>query len=136
MATRPHQKIDHAVIQSFLIPSAKTTTKGKRVKFSGSDTGCEDCGAGEDGIGVALATGVAGDTVQVVLEGHAVVPVLVGTGGATRGAFAKIVADGYTDQAIADGTTPRLLAGKFMQSGVAGDLVGLLIGVNTPCSTA
>ncbi len=135
MATRPTLHLQSALIQSFVIPATKTTTEGLRVKFSGADNQVEACGAGEDGIGVAMASGVAGDTVQVVLEGYCVAKVKVGTGGATRGAFAKIVADGYTDQAIADGTTPRLLAGKFMNTGVAGDFVGLLMGCPTPYST-
>jgi hypothetical protein len=106
------------------------------VKFSGADNAVEDCGANEDGIGIAMESGVAGDTVSISLEGFAVVEVLVGTGGATRGAYAKFLADGFTDQATADGTTVRFLAGKFMQSGVAGDRVGLLLGVTSPHSTS
>lgn len=135
MATRAHMKIDEAVLHTFTA-GAGGITKGKRVKFGADDLTVLDCGAGEDGIGVALEAKSAGDPVVVVLEGCAVVPVLVGTGGATRGGYAIPVANGFADQAIADGTTPRRLAGKFLQSGVAGDMVGLLIGVATPMSTA
>lgn len=137
MAARAHNKVQNALIQSFKVPATKAVTAGFRVKFSGADDAIENCGANEDGIGIALADGVAGDTgIPVALDGIAIVPVKVGTGGATRGLFAKFLADGFTDQAIADGTTPRYLAGRFMQTGVVGDMVGLLIGVATPMSTA
>jgi hypothetical protein len=136
MATRAHMKIDNACIQEFTVASGQAATKGYSVKFASADDECQNCGAGEDGIGIALNTAAAGQKVSVLLDGLAVVPVVVGTGGATRGAYAVTVANGHTDQAIADGTTVRRLRGKFMQSGVAGDLVGLLIGVATPKSTA
>jgi hypothetical protein len=135
MATRAHMKIDEAVIHTFTA-GAGGITRGRRVKFGADDLTVLDCGAGEDGIGIALEAAAVGAPVSVALEGCAVVPVLVGTGGATRGAYAVPVANGFADQAIADGTTPRRLAGKFMQSGPVGDLVGLLIGVSTPMSTA
>lgn len=136
MATRADYKDPTQLVQHFLIPSTKVVTKGMSVKFSGADNQIENCEAGDDGIGVALASGVAGDTVPVRLDGAAVIPVLVGTGTATRGLYAVTVADGHINQAIADGTTVRNLRGKFMQSGVAGDLVGLLIGCTTPTMTA
>jgi hypothetical protein len=136
MATRPHIKNQNALVQAFVVPATKAVTLGKRVKFSGADNAVEDCGANEDGIGIAMESGVAGDTVSISLEGFAVVEVLVGTGGATRGAYAKFLADGFTDQATADGTTVRFLVGKFMQSGVAGDRVGLLLGATSPHSTS
>lgn len=136
MATRAVSKVSNGCIQHFVIPATKAVTKGKSVKFSGADNQIENCGAGEDGIGTALTDGVAGDTVPILLDGYAVVPCLVGTGGATRGSYAVTVADGHTDRAIADGTNPRFLRGKFMQTGVAGDIVGLLVGCTTPTPTA
>lgn len=136
MATRAHQILDFAIIRPFKVPTSKTVANGQRVKFSGADDQVEVCGAGEDGFAIAMKDGVAGDIVECLLEGHAVAKVKVGTGGATRGLFAIATADGFKDQAIADGTTPRLFAGKFLQTGVVGDLVGMLLGVSTPCSTA
>lgn len=135
MATNAHDIEIYSLIRPYLIPATKAVTKGFRVKFSGADNQVENCGAGEDGFAIALASGVAGDTVICALEGHQVIPVKVGTGGATRGAFARCVADGMTDVTIADGTTPRNIPGKFLQTGVAGDEVGLLVGVSTPFST-
>ena len=136
MATRASQILESAILRPFKVPATKATTAGFRVKFSGADDAVENCGAGEDGIAIALETKAAGEVAECVLEGFAVVKVKVGTGGATRGAFAKTVADGWTDQAIADGANVRNIAGKFMQTGVAGDMVGLLLGAMSPKSTA
>jgi hypothetical protein len=137
MASRAHNKIQNALIQSFRVPTAKAVTAGFRVKFSGADDAIENCAAGEDGIGIALEDGVAlQNGVTVALDGVAIVPVKVGTGGATRGLFARFAADGFTDQIVTDGTVVRFLAGRFMQSGPVGDMVGLLIGVATPNATA
>jgi hypothetical protein len=134
MAARADNKISLGTVQDFF--ASGTVTRGFRVKFGAGDDLCVNCGAGESGIGIALADATTGQSVQILLEGHAVVPMKVGTGGATRGGFAVPVADGVTTQAIADGTTPRHLVGKFMQTGVAGDLVGVLIGCTTPTPTA
>lgn len=66
--------------------------------------------------------GAVGDQVQIVhLSGGGVIPVKVGTGGATEGSPAKVVATGFTN-----GTTGTELAGYFTQTGVAGDIVGMV----------
>ncbi len=136
MATKAKVKLGGACIDTFTVAAGQIVTEGFRVKFASADGEVQNCGAGEDGIGVAQSSATAGQKVTVVLEGVAVVKVKVGTGGASRGAYALPVANGFADQAIADGTTPRRLAGKFMQTGVAGDSVGMLIGISTPMSTA
>lgn len=139
MATRAKVKRNNSLHDVFGVPATKTATEGQRVKFSGADNLVENCGANEAGIGIAQATVVGSASnppVEVILDGYAVERVKVGTGGATRGLYAKSTADGFTDQAIADGTTPRFIAGMFMQSGVVGDYVGMLLGVPTPLSTA
>ena len=134
MATRAHSTPIECLIRSYKVPAAKAVTVGFRVKFSGADDMIENCIANEDGIGVALASGVPGDTISVAMEGHSIVPVKVGTGGATRGLYADFAVDGFKDRAIADGATTRYIGGKFLQSGVAGDIVGLLQGCPTPVS--
>lgn len=137
MATRAHQKLPFALIQEFTVASGQTVTEGLSVKFAAADDECQNCGAGEDGFGVALNSASSGGKVSVVLDGNAIVKVKVGTGGtATRGLYAITNATGHTNQTIADGATVRFLRGKFMQSGVAGDMVGLLTGITTPKSTA
>lgn len=139
MATNPHSTPERSLIRPYKVPAGKTVTEGFRVKFSGADDLVENCGAGEDGFAVALETVVGSASlpgVRLSLEGHTITPVKVGTGGATRGLYAVPVADGWTDRAIADGVNPRYLGGKFLQSGVAGDIVGMLQGCPTPTPTA
>ena len=135
MATRALNYQQNALIRTYGVPTGKATTLGLPVKLSGADDQVEVCAAGEDGIGVALSTQVAGDQVQVALYGWAIVPVKVGTGGATRGLWAKSVADGFTDLTTGGGSTARYAHGKFLQSGVVGDLVGLLL-ANSPTVSA
>jgi hypothetical protein len=138
MATNPQSTLERALIRHYRVPATKTVTKGMRVKFSGADDQIENCGAGEDGFAIALETvvGSATASARVALEGFTITPVLVGTGGATRGSYAVPVADGWTDRAIADGTNPRYIGVKFLENGVAGDLVGGLQGFPTPTPTA
>jgi hypothetical protein len=131
MAINATRLLDKSLIRSYLIPSTKSVTAGFRVKFSGADDAVENCGAGENGFAIALESGVAGDHVECVLEGSAVVPCKVGTGGATRGVHAVMAADGFTDKTLGGGTTVSHVAGKFLQSGSVGDVVGLLVGCNT-----
>lgn len=128
MATRAIRSEQFGLVKTYSVPSGKAVTKGKRVKFSGADDSIEDCGAGDNGFAIALEPAAALGQAQVLLEGSAVVPVLVGTGGATRGAHAVPVADGFTDKTLGGGSTVANVSGKFMQTGVKGDYVGLLVG--------
>lgn len=132
MATRPHERLDHALIMSFDNASQPAFTKGTEVKFGASDTLlAATTNADAAAIGVVYQANAAGKPAHVVLYGNAVVPVTVGTGGATRGVHAVRVSDGYTDAAtIGGGTTVQYIRGMFLQSGVAGDTVGLMIGMN------
>lgn len=128
MATRAKKKIDFAHISTYTVAATKSVTKGFPVIFSGADNEIENSGAGSDLImGVALETGAAGDRVQV-LHPVPVVPMKVGTGGATRGKKLKMAADGVTDAAAHDssGTTDDSIVGIAMQSGVAADMIGVM----------
>lgn len=132
MATRPHERLDHALILTFDNASQPALTKGAEVKFGAADTLlAATSGADAAAIGVVYQANAAGKPATVVMYGNAVVPVTVGTGGATRGVHAVRVSDGYTDAAtIGGGTTVQYIRGMFLQSGVAGDTVGLMIGIN------
>src|SRR5262245_32380914 len=128
MATRAKKKIDFAHISTYTVASAKTVTKGFPVIFSGSDTEIEDAGANSDLlIGVALNGGAAGERVQV-LHPAPIVPMKCGTGGTTRGKKQKMAADGVFDAPAHDssGATDDSIVGIAMQSGVAGDTVGVM----------
>jgi len=132
MAVRPHERLDHALTMQFDDPSQPAFARGVEVKFSTSDTLLvATSGSDAAAIGVTAQGNLAGRTASVVLYGTAVMPVTVGTGGATRGTLAVRVSDGYTDAAtVGGGTTAQYIRGMFLQSGVVGDVVGLMIGIN------
>lgn len=132
MAVRPHERLEFALIMQFADASQPAFTRGTEVKFNGSDT-LLVATTGDDplAIGFISQANAAGRTASVCLNGHAILPVTVGTGGATRGKQAVRVSDGFTDAAaFGGGTTAQTVRGQFLQSGVLGDTVGLLVGVN------
>lgn len=119
----------NALIVEYTVASSDTATEGEAVLLD-SDTTVDDCDAASDlAIGVALESKTAGEQVRVALFGHAVIPVKVGTGGATRGKFAVLVSDGFTDAAAhaSNGAGNQTSYGKFLQSGTAGQVVGLML---------
>jgi hypothetical protein len=104
-------------------------TAGRAVKRGSTDTEVTNAGAGDDAVfaGVALETVTGGSArVQVALPPGGPVPMIVGTGGVTRGVRVKLVADG-----VADAATTAAAIGTAVQTGVAGDLVGVLLGMDT-----
>jgi hypothetical protein len=136
MSSRALNVSSGALRKGFTVKTGETVTKGCRVKLT-AEGEIDQCGANEAGIGTAEEGGVSGQkNVTVILDGHAIIPVLVGTGGATVNSYAKPVANGYADITVADGTTPTFYSGQFMQTGVAGDMVGMMIGIPTPASNA
>ena len=120
------RKFEFAHIKEYTVASGQTATAGRCAVFSGSDTEVDDAGADSDlVIGIFLTTAAAGARTSLALFGP-VVPVVVGTGGATRGKKAVPVSDGVTDAAtLADGDTAKPTVGIFMQSGTAGQTVGM-----------
>lgn len=133
MAVRAHERLEFALVIPFANDSQPAFAKGVEVKFNSSDTllaATTDSDA--LAIGVTYSGNVAGRPASVVMYGSpAVIPVLVGTGGATRGALAVRNATGFTDAAtVGGGTTVQYIRGQFTQTGVAGDYVGLNVGVN------
>lgn len=131
MATRPDSNLRHA-LQDARTVITSTLAIGRVVKDGTSDGQAQITTDGVGAIGVVTelgkTAGAVGDVITIcLLAGGAVVPVLVGTGGATRGKLAKVVADGVTDAVPAGaGTTAVEICGKFTQTGVAGDLVGMV----------
>lgn len=132
MAARSDRFLDHILHVARTVEAAQTVTIGMVVKDGNADHECQPCTDGVGAYGVVMTLGAllgaAGDIVMVgLLAGSGVIPIKVGTGGATRGKWAKCVATGVTD-ATADVATPAGMdvMGIFMQSGVAGDIVGLM----------
>lgn len=129
MAARATDLTSKALVEVFKVASGGTVTKGMPVKFGSADDEVTVAGANDKAIGVALSTSTtAGDRVEVALFGYAIVPMKVGTGGATRGEYAVSAADGVTNQTLGGGTTVKYIQGRFMQTGILGDLVGVLLG--------
>ena len=132
MATRAIKKFGTAaVIGTYTVASGQAATKGMPVIFASADTEVQTSATQSDTcIGVALETAVAGAQVQVLHYGP-IVPVLVGTGGATRGkkAYFPAAVDGYADAPAhsSSGSTNNAILGVFMQTGVVGDYVGMMM---------
>lgn len=137
MATRSDRDLKLALIKTRVV-TVGAVALGMPVKDGAADGQCQPCADGVDMVGVVTSLGNGyksagvpggvGDEVQIAyLAGPIVIPVKVGTGGATRGKFAKVVADGFTS-AAPDFNTPSSVhvAGYFTQSGVVGDFVGLV----------
>ena len=128
MATRPTQLSEQATQMRFHVATGQTVEPGRPILLSGSDDECAHAGAGSDlAVGISQNGGTAGDPIDAFMFGP-VVPVKVGTGGATRGKKAIIVSDGVTDAPDhdSDGTGNQAIYGIFVQSGVAGDFVGMM----------
>lgn len=124
--------LQRALIVTRKVEAGQTVAVGRVVKDGDADHEMQHTADGVDAIGVVVAlgplNGAAGDECQMAyLAGAIIVKVKVGTGGATRGKFAKCVADGVTN-AVPDVATPAAMnvVGYFTQSGVAGDLVGMV----------
>lgn len=135
MATRPDSNLQYTTKVIRIVETGQTVAVGNIVKDGNADKECQKAGAGDLGFGVVLAiggntqvtAGAALDKVTVGLLDVGIIPVLVGTGGATRGAQAKAVSNGVTDATHAPaGATSVGVHGIFTQSGVAADLVGML----------
>lgn len=135
MATRANRDLTEATIRVRTVVTSAVSLY-TAVKDGAADGQCQPCtdGVGMFGIVIAMGKdpsttpGAVGDKVQVAyLSGSGILPVKVGTGGATRGKWAKVVADGMTDATPSGaGTTATETAGIFEQNGVAGDIVGLI----------
>lgn len=132
MATRSDRFLQNALIVTRTVEASQTVAVGRVVKDGTGDGKCQHTTDGVGAVGVVVTlgklAGVAPDRVQIAyLAGAAVIPVLVGTGGATAGKFAKVVSDGVTDAAETV-TTPVAteIVGFFTQTGVVGDVIGMV----------
>jgi hypothetical protein len=133
MATRANQDLKNALIKRYSVKNGVTLAVGNRVRFGTSDSEVDlTSGAADDTqIGTAIEAGVgnaAGSVlVDVVLDGVVIVAMTVGTGGSTRGVKQLNAANGVTDApANGGGTTSRAIVGIAMQTGVVGDLIGVM----------
>jgi len=121
--------LDNATIITLLVENAQTVTKNRIVQLSAN--GIRLATAGSDtAIGVARDT-VTGDGAllcDVTLFGP-VEAMIVGTGGVTAGVKVVNVSDGVTDAPAhdADGTTNDVIMGVALETGIATQLVGVML---------
>ena len=126
MAARSNQNMTNAQTETFRVVTGNVS-RGMLGKFGAADDEVAPAAAGEQGFCVFLEDAVDGAmTTVVLLAGACIVPVKVGTGGATRGKHAVAVSNGFTDITPGGGTVAKYTNGVFMQTGVAGDFVGMI----------
>lgn len=137
MAVRATVQPSYLWTRKLQVASGQTATKGLPVLFSGADNTIGTAGADSDlAIGIAQEDGAALAFVEVHMFAPGATVAKVGTGGATRGKKAVIVSDGFTDAPADNGaTTPKPTYGVFMNSGSAGDFVGLMPAVANRTTT-
>lgn len=127
------RKLEHATFQNFFVAATEVTYAGRLVILDTANGAnyVKDAGAATDlGIGIAhetIASSTAVQDVEVILLGP-VIPVDVGTGGATAGTKAVATTDGFTDAPThdSDGTGNQSVYGVFMATGTAGQKVGMM----------
>lgn len=132
MAVRPHERLEGALVMQFKHASQPAFSKGTEVKFN-SDDDLLVATSGDDplAIGIIVQANLIGRPANVCMYGDKVIPVVVGSGGATRGKQAVYSSTGFTDATtFGGGTTAQTIKGQFLQSGSQNDLVGLMTGVN------
>ena len=128
MALRARVKTEHALRDSYV--AGVPINEGDEVAFGADDDTVVESALNDDtAIGVAVSDALQGKRVEIVLYGSAIVLMVVGTGGSTRGKWQWKVAGGVTDApANGGGTRAVSLVGRAMQSGLAGDQIGVLLG--------
>jgi hypothetical protein len=120
--------MDKVTIKSVVAKSGAAIVEGVGVIW---DTGQADVAtAGTNAFGIALEslTGDGVKKVQVALLNGAGEVKVKCSGTATQGSYAICGTDGFENQTLGGGTTVRYVAGKFAQTGVDGDFVGLTVG--------
>lgn len=137
-AARAIKQTQNALVRPYIVDATQTVTVGMTVIFSTDEFHVKGAGGASDlEIGICLpspdanASGVvaAGKTVEIAMLGWMIIPMVVGTGNCTAGKKQVIVATGITDAAASGGgTTAVECVGIALQTGVANDIIGVLIG--------
>lgn len=128
MTIRAHQNLTNALTRKMKVVTAPAV-RGTLGKYGAADDEVTVCAAGEQGFCVFLEDAAIGAyTTVVMLAGACIVPVKVAAAGAaTRGSYAIASTGGaFNNQTIGGGSVARHIAGVFLESGVAGDFVGMM----------
>lgn len=121
------QKLNNAVIVTRTVKAASTATRGLFGVYD-SEGVVLDATAGQNASVFFIETKAAGEKVQCIeLTGGCVV-VAKASGTATAGAYATVGTDGVENQTLGGGSTVVYIVGKFTQTGVDNDYVGVAVG--------
>lgn len=126
--TRADFDLSKALIKSYAVKSGTTSVVGGQAIFTTTEGEVDNGAAGGAFVGTFLEAVVGDGTkmAQVALHSSLIVPMVVGTGGSTRGKYQVYGTSGVTDMAAAGVGTMVTCAGIAVQSGVSGDLIGVL----------
>lgn len=139
---RPEKRIDGLDSQVFTVAAGQTVRAGMGIKIAATDTSpaTADYPQAQEAIAdtddpIAIAYGepgeswTAGETFTgILVAGGGMIPVLVGTGGVTRGLSVTATTDGFTNAAAnGNGTTRIFSPGVAFATGVVGDFVPMLM---------
>lgn len=127
MATRALLEIGNAVEQLMTVQTADIAVN-LPVKFGSLDGTIILCAADDPlVIGTTRTAAIIGAQAAVVLNGYAITKVEL-SGTATRGLPLKVTATGYENATLLNaGATLVRCSGQAMQSGVVGDIIGMLV---------
>lgn len=119
--------LEFAVVQVYEVATADIAANIP-VKFGAADNLVVLCAADDPlAIGIARVAGAVGECIEIVMMGTAITKAEL-SGTATRGLRAKCAATGLVNATlVAAGTTLVSSPGIFLQSGVVGDVVPLLV---------
>jgi hypothetical protein len=143
IARRPEDRRDDLDSQIYTVAAGQTVRAGMGIKVAATDTSpatadypqaqeaiantdlVEAIAAGEPGVTYAAGDQFTG----YLMSDGGVIPVMVGTGGVTRGTYICATTNGFTDApANGNGTTRIFSPGTARAaSSTAGDFVGMLI---------
>lgn len=132
---RPSVRTQSTNCRPYNVATSNTIRKGFPVKFSSGKI-VEVAAITDNGFGISRDAGDAAGTaglkqIGVYLRGGCV-PALVGTGGSTEGVAQRFSAsgDGITDATTGGGTGKIFEYGIASETGVAGDIIGLILNIN------
>jgi len=119
--------LEYAHIHAYTVKAASTATRGLCGVFD-SEHVVLDATAGQNASVCFLETKAAGERVECVLLNSGCVVPMKASGTCTAGSYATVGTDGVENQTLGGGSTVVYIVGKFTETGVDGDFVGVMVG--------
>lgn len=121
------QVLENVTIKTYTVKAASTATRGLCGVFD-SEGVVLDATAGQNASVLFLETKAAGELVHCALLNGGGIGIMKASGTATAGSYATVGTDGVENQTLGGGTTVCYIVGKFTETGVDGDMVGVALG--------